>query len=376
MTFNIDQSVLALLAQRAKAIVASNPSTPILGHAVLVARVPVLGQGGGLTVTASDTGITYTGEHTANVTVGGTIAVDANDLLRIAKVIPAGPVSVTLSTDGRMKVTITAKNRVFKLDGLDPATYPGLPEATDGTAMIMDADDWRNTIDQVMPSIGEDGNKYGLAGIKVERVGEFARLVTTDGNRLTYSEAPFTGDVWNGRKTILPRRAMAEFRKLLDGVAGPVSATVSERAAVFTLPGVTLYARMLESEFPDYPQVLPTRFKRKVTVDREEFADAVKAAATFSAADQIRVVFAEETITLSASKTDAGSATVEVAAKLSGEPITMGFNPKFLSDALGSMVGPVVVIDMGDMLTPVVLRDADDARSYFLVMPSRIEGVV
>jgi hypothetical protein len=139
-----------------------------------------------------------------------------------------------------------------------------------GTTMTMDAGDWRHAIDQVMISIADDGNKYGLAGIKVDEIGPVARLVTTDGNRLTYSEVPYTGKVWAGNRTILPRRAMAEFRKLLDGVTGPVPATVAERSAVFILPGATLHARMLESEFPDYRQVLPSRFKRKITVNRDQ----------------------------------------------------------------------------------------------------------
>jgi DNA polymerase-3 subunit beta len=371
VNFTIDQSELVRLSTRAKAIVPTNPSTPILGHVVLTARTPILGQGGGLTATATDNSIAYVGEHAANVTGAGTIAVDAGDLLRTAKVMPAGPVSVTLGD--RLKVTLASGRRVFKLDGLDPSAYPGLPEMGAGTTMTMDAGDWRHAIDQVMISIGDDGNKYGLAGIKVDEIGPLARFVTTDGNRLTYSEAPYTGEVWAGRRTILPRRAMAEFRKLLDGVAGPVPATVAERSAVFILPGATLHARMLESEFPDYRQVLPSRFKRKITVNRADLLDGIKAAATFSAADQIRVVFADGTITLSAFKTDAGSAKVEVDAQVDGEALTTGFNPKYLADALGAMIGQVVILDMGDALSPMMLRDPDDDRACFIVMPSRIE---
>ena len=81
-------------------------------------------------------------------------------------------------------------------------------------------------------------------------------------------EAPYQGELGIARKMLLPRKALGEIRRLLDGYEGAAEIAFGERAALFRVPGVMLHLRLLEADFPDYRQVLPTGFKRKVVIER------------------------------------------------------------------------------------------------------------
>ncbi len=383
MNFTIDQSVLALLAKRADKLIntgKSKPATPILASAVLTARAPVMGQGGGLTVTAADASITYVGLHTADVTVPGTIAISAADLSKLAAVLPTGPVSV--SVNDREKVTFRVERAgqrpiSFVLPGLAPTEHPGTPEAGDAKTMTVDAHDLRCAIDYALTCAGPDDDRQGFGGVKVEQIGNaMVRFFGMDGLRLMWLDIPYDGEVGGGTHSKVPGRVLEQLRPMLDGVAGPVPLAISQRAFTATLPNVTITSRMLEADMPDYRQIVPTSFERTATVDRAEWLEAVRRAAVFADTGArvaaIRFDFAADSITMSASKTDAGASRVEVDAVLVGEPMAVGINVHHVTDALKAFGGQKVIVEIGNAMSLITFRDPDEAFMRFVCGPMRL----
>ena len=228
-------------------------------------------------------------------------------------------------------------------------------------------------------SVAGDDNRYGLNGAHVEDTsttdGAVVRFVGTDGNRLSWAQAPYHGELGIGRKMLVPRKGLGEVRKLLEGYDGPVGMAFGERAALVQYPGVLVHVRLLEADFPDYRQVLPASFKRKAVLERDAFREALRRVSILAsdASRSVKFQFSPEGLVLSARKLDSGESRDEVAVDFAGEPIAVGFNAQFVSDVLAVLEGPRVSVELGDALSPCVVRDMDDDSALFVVMPVRLD---
>jgi DNA polymerase-3 subunit beta len=200
-------------------------------------------------------------------------------------------------------------------------------------------------------------------------------MVGTDGNRLSWAQGPFTGTLSIGRRMLLPRKPLAEVRKMIDGLSGPVEIGFGERAVVMRFEGVTVHMRLLEAEFPNYKEVLPTNFKRRVVVDRDVFMEGLRRVSIFATdgSHSVRFAFTTDGLVLTARKLDAGDAREEVAIDFSGDPITMGFNARFIQDVLAALKSTRVTLELGDTLSPCILKPMDEDNALFVVMPVRLD---
>jgi DNA polymerase-3 subunit beta len=176
---------------------------------------------------------------------------------------------------------------------------------------------------------------------------------------------------------LLPRKALAEMARLLEGLEADTTVELAfgERAALFKVPFAQLHMRLLEADFPNYREVLPSTWKRRVVVDRNRFADALRRVSVFAAdsTHSVRFSFGAEGIRMAARKLDAGDSAEDLPAELTGEPIAMGFNARFVQDVLAALPEGFLTIELGDMLSPCIIRSQHDADATFVVMPVRLD---
>jgi len=379
MRFLIQRDVLLPALLRGAAIAPKKGSNAVDSCILLSAYE------GGLRVTATDKAMTYVGNFSANVENFGEVAIDAANALQVAKVLPNDVVSVQLGENYR--VDVKCGKSAYKLAGQAAADFPPAPPLDTKGSLTIDAADLRKIIDQTWFSVAPDDNKYGLNGAHLDAVttdgGQVLRMVGTDGNRLSWAQAPFTGTLAIGRRMLLPRKPLAEVRKMIDGISGPVEIGFGERAAVVRFEGATVHMRLLEAEFPAYKEVLPTAFKRRVVVERARFLESLRRVSIFATdgSHSVRFAFSSDGIVLTARKLDAGDAREEVDVKgYDGEPITMGFNATFLQEAITAAGEDDVLIRLGDGLSPAVVTPLDSADvdaapdALFVVMPVRLDG--
>jgi DNA polymerase-3 subunit beta len=370
MEFLITRDDLTRALTRVQGIVEKRSTTPILSAVLLQARPE------GLRMVATDKAMTFLGDFAANVRTPGEVAVDAANFFQIAKVLP--PDVVTVKLGDNLRVEVKCGSSSFKLNGYPAADFPVTPPLDQSRVLTMAAAELRRVIDQTLFAAAPEDNRYGLNGAHVEEIageGRNVRFVSTDGNRLCWSQGPYEGELGIARKMLLPRKALGEIRRLLDGLDAPAEIAFGERAALFRVPGVMLHLRLLEADFPDYRQVLPSGFKRKVVLERDQFQESLRRVSIFATdgAHSVRFAFSGDGLVLTARKLDAGDSREELAADLTGEPITMGFNARFMLDVLGVITGPRVVVELGDTLSPCIVRDPDDDRALFVIMPVRLD---
>jgi DNA polymerase-3 subunit beta len=371
MDFLIHRDELARALGRAQGIVEKRTTSPILSCALLQA------QGDTLRITATDKTTTLISDHAATVRVPGEVAVDAANFFSVAKVLASDVVTVRLGEAGRLEVSAGTAN--YKLTTFPAAEFPVTPPLDQSRALVVEADALRATIDRTLFAVAPDDNRYGLNGAHLEQVsgegGDLVRFVSTDGNRLCWAQAPFTGELGIGRKMLLPRKGLAECRKLLEGVTDPVTLAFGERAGLVRWTGLMVHLRLLEADFPDYRQVLPSSFKRRALLEKDMFTQALKRVAIFAtdASFSVRFQMGGDGLAITARKLDAGDAREHCPMDFSGEPIQMGFNARFLLDVLGAIRGGRVSMELGDTLSPCIMRDPDADDALFVVMPVRLD---
>lgn len=370
MDFLLDRDELLRALSRATGIVEKRSTSAILTSVLLQAT------GDGVRFVATDKAMTFLGDFKAVVRTPGEVAVDAATFFSVARVLPNAPVSIKLVDANRVEVSCGAS--LFKLSAYAASDFPVIPPLDQTRSVRLQAKDLRKVISQTLFSIASEENRYNLNGVHIEDIpGErpMLRMVSTDGNRLSWSQVPYEGELVVSRRTLLPRKALGELLKMIDGVDGEVELAFGERAALARLPNAQLHMRLLETDFPDYRQVLPTSWKRRVIVERDAFGEAMRRASVFAVdlSHSVRFSFQQGSIILTASKLDSGTSREEFAADLQGEPVSIGFNARFVMDVLAACSDGRIVIELGDELAPCILKPQEDANALFVVMPVRLD---
>lgn len=372
MELYIERDELIRGLGRVQGIVEKRPATHTLSHVLLQAR------DGGLTMTATDTALALVAEYPARVEEPGELSVDAAHFFQIARSLPEPTVHLRTAAGNRLSIRCGAAE--FTIVGVAADEFPPLPTRDDRTALQVSGGDLRRLIEETVFSVSPDDNRYGLNGAHLEEVTTDAgttrvRVVTTDGSRLSISEAPFAGDFGMGRKMLLPRKALGEIRKLVEAEGEAWRIAFGERSATFSAPSLTLMVRLIDGEFPNYRQVLPRTVQRTVRVPRDAFAAALKRVAIV-ASDRnhsVRFAFEPDQVVLTADNIDLGNARETVPAELQGEPLYTGFNARYFQDILASTRGDQLELELVDVLEPCIVRIPERDDCQFVVMPMRLD---
>lgn len=373
MDLYIDRDALSRGLARVQGIIERRSTQAMLSHVLLHARE------GGLRMTATDTEVAYIGDLEANVEQGGQLAVDANNFFQVVRALPDPTVQLTTGPGNRLEVR--SGRAYFKLPGFPAEEYPPLPafDAT-GSARLSEGE-LRRLVEQTAFSVAQDDVRYGLNGAHLEEVqsdsGARLRMVATDGHRLSSAEADFEGELVITPRTLVPRKALAVMRKLLEGEDEAVEVSFGQGAIHLATRNESerFWFRLLEGEFPDYHAVVPKENKYLAAIRRDELTSALRRVMILiqERARAVKFAFDDTELRIEVQNSDRGEVKEEVPIELEGEPITVGFNARYLLDILSVISGDRVVLELAHPLAPCLVRDPDDERAFFVVMPMRLD---
>lgn len=368
MELYIDRNELGRALASIQGIVERRSTTPVLSHALLHAR------GDGLRVTATDTEVAYIGELSANVESPGEVAVDASNLFQVVRNLPDPTVHLKLGQGSRLEVR--CGRSFFRLPGLPADEYPPLPAFDARGAANVQGGDLRRLVEQTGFAVATDDARYGLNGAHIESVADGRmRMVATDGHRLSAAEAVFEGELAITPRMLVPRKALNVIKKLMDGPDETLEVSFGDGAVRLTRPNQTLWFRLLDGEFPDYKAVLPQECKHRIVVDRSAMSAALKRVGLLvqERTRSVRFAFDVGEVTISVHNVDRGEVTETVPVELEGEPITAGFNVRYLQEILGSLHTDQVRLELSHALGPCLVQGQGDEDAFFVVMPMRLD---
>jgi DNA polymerase-3 subunit beta len=173
---------------------------------------------------------------------------------------------------------------------------------------------------------------------------------------------------------IVPRKTVAELRKLIEELDGAIEVALSDTRISFAFADVLLTSKLIDGTFPDYQRVIPTGNDKLLKVDRKGFKTAVDLVATISSEKSRAVKLALKAghLTLSASSPENGTATEELEVDYQGQPIDIGFNSRYLLDIVDQIGGDSAEIALADAASPTLLRDPANGSALYVLMPMRV----
>lgn len=348
-----------------QSIVEKRSTMPILSHFLL----EVGEQGSMITATDIETAVKEPLE--AQVSAPGRLCLPARKLFEIVKELEG---DITLESEDAQWVSVSAGKSAFRIACLAPEEYPAWPELTDARTFSVEASVLLQMIEKTIYSSGESDTRYTLNGLLFHVKDGDLTVVGTDGHRLAYIRRaiPMVAEA-EELKVIVPRKTASELRKFLS-VEGDVTLVVGTNHVLLKIGEVEFLARLIEGSYPNYQQVIPSQNDRTVKIARETLVRSLRRVSVISRerSNAVKFEFQQGSIRLSASNPDLGEASDEVGAECEGEKLTIGYNARYMIEALQAIVGETVRIDLKDQLSPTLVREVDDDSYKCVVMPMRI----
>lgn len=287
--------------------------------------------------------------------------------------------------DGELK--IECGNYKTKIKGESSKDFPLIPIISKKSFYQCAPDDFRKALASVVFSVSGSENRMELTGVLFSFQEGRVSLVATDSYRLAEKTLSIKFLNEDGakidqedQKVIVPAKTIQELLRILNnwssasiGEEEKIRIYLSENQILFTIDSIELVSRLINGQYPDYKQVVPTKSKTKATVERLEFLRAVKASALFSRTgiNDISLKFVKSKIILSSCSGISGESQIELPCQIDGEENEITVNHRYLVDGLNNIEDDLVEVSVLNGDTPCVLHPKKDKDYLYIVMPIR-----
>ena len=370
MKATIERATLLKGLGHVHSVVERRNTIPILSNVLIEAE-----EGGGLRLMATDLDLQINETVEADVGEPGATTVPAHTLFDIVRKMPEGSQVELIAAEGRMQVN--AGRARFTLSTLPRDDFPVIAEGELPTGFELPAATLRQIIDKTRFAISTEETRYYLNGIYLHVSDEaqpVLKAAATDGHRLARVTVPRPDGAAGMPGVIIPRKCVAELRKLLDELDGSVQVSLSESKIRFGLGNAVLTSKLIDGTFPDYSRVIPTANDKLLKLDPRSLEEGVDRVSTI-ASERTRAVklsLDRDRVTLSVTSPENGTASEEVSADYGADGIEIGFNARYLLDILGQIEGDVMEVHLADAAAPTLLRENDKAPALYVLMPMRV----
>ncbi len=366
MELTTSQDILVRGLQKVQGIVERKNTLPILSHFLLTA------QNDGVIIHATDLELGYKGHLETTVNKPGTVTLPARKMYDILRELPAGE-TVTLAVENQGWARITAGAAAFKVPCLPAEEYPTLPPVDDADFTPLDHETFEDMIRQTAFATSHDETRYTLSGVLFMCDGSTLTMVATDGHRLAYSTRQMS--LGKELRVIVPRKALEEVSRFAsDSDAKEIGVAALENHLVFRRGEATLVTRLIEGQFPDYEGVIPKEFSKRVVVEHERLTRALRRVSLLSneKTKPVKIEFEPNSLTLRSNTPEMGEAVEQLPAEYDGEPMSMGFNARYLLDVMHALTQDQLILELNDPLSPGVIRPYEDEQYFYVIMPMRV----
>ena len=367
MKATIERATLLKSLSHVQSVVERRNTIPILSNVLIEAR-----EDGSIRLMATDLDLQVDESIQANVATAGATTVSAHTLFDIVRKLPDGSQVEINAAEGKMQ--LSAGRARFNLSTLPRDDFPVIAEGDLPTRFELPAATLRQIIDKTRFAISSEETRYYLMGIFLHVADDALKAAATDGHRLARVTVAKPDGADGMPDVIVPRKCVAELRKLLDELEGTVEVSMSPTKIRFGLGSAVLTSKLIDGTFPDYNRVIPTGNDKLLKLDPKSFAQGVDRVSTI-ASEKTRAVkmnVDRDKVTLSVTSPESGTATEEIAADYGSDGIEIGFNARYLLDILSEIDGDTVEVHLADAAAPTLLRENDKSPALYVLMPMRV----
>ncbi|MBQ5995628.1 MAG: DNA polymerase III subunit beta [Clostridia bacterium] len=334
----------------------------------------------GILITTTENSVTVTGYDLevgvitsipAQVSEQGSIILNAKILCDILRSLPSEEVSI--EADERMTAKIKSGDAEFSLLGINSNEYPELPSVNSTFPIVVKGAVLKDMIRKTIFAAAENDSKIVHTGVRFEISNNLIRLVAVDGFRLAIrnEEIDYVGDE---QIFVVPKKALNEIIKLVNEDT-PVSMNIGKRHIVFEVNNYIIVSRLLDGEFLNYKSAISINETTTVNVNTRLLISSIERTSiviTDRTKSPIRCIFDDDLIKIYAITT-MGASNDRVPAKIEGNKIEIGFNNRFLIDALRVCDTDEVKIRLASPVLPIIIEPKEGNSFLFLVLPVKLK---
>jgi len=360
----IDRDAFLKGLQMVQNIVEPRQTLPILANVLLEAA------GDTVRLTATDLEVGARVSVPAKVSAKGTITVSARKLAEIVKELPAAAVALKVSEN--VTVTLRCGGATYRMVGLAPDDFPPVVPASPQSWVNIEAKVLREMLTQTSFAVSHDETRYALNGVLFAFQGKDVRMVATDGHRLALSNRSLGQGVASATG-IVPRKAVTEIMRVI-GAGEEVQMAITENQFVLQMPNFVMTARLIEGQFPNYEAVIPKAHPGRLTTARSGLSAALRRVSVMAEErnEPVKLALSPASLKVSASSQELGEAEEILDVDYAGEEMVIGFNSRYLLEAMAALEKDQVVLEIKDAQSPGVIKSVDGEGYCCVIMPMRI----
>lgn len=364
-----DTNILSKACQNIQRAVSTKGTLPALDCILIKA------QGDGVNLTGYDLEIGSETNISAFVEEKGEVAINARHLCDILRLLP--DTKVKIETNEKDMCKITSGEAEYSIIGTPADTYPGLPDVTGTVPVVVPQETLKDMIRKTIYAVSVGDSKPVHTGIKFEIENNKIVLVALDGFRLAIrrEEINYDGEAMH---FVVPAKTLNEIMKLADDDEdASYQMSVGKRHIVFQIGEYKLISRLLEGEFLDYKAAIPTSFTTSIKVDKRDLIECVERVSLLVSSEKIKTpirCLAEDNMMKLSNTTSAGKAKDRCIAETDGNSIEIGFNGRYMLDALKVCDEEKVNIELSGSVSPIIITPIENDKFLFLILPMRLKN--
>ncbi|NWF94322.1 MAG: DNA polymerase III subunit beta [Syntrophaceae bacterium] len=375
MNFDIDKKEFLKGLGLIQSLAGRKTTLPILSHLLIQCANGLLY----LTATDLETGMCE--KLNADVHEEGKASVSAKKIYEIVRELQEETIHVQKREN--QWITLRCGRSIFNVAGLDPDEFPSLPTYQEERFSKVSILLLREMIEKTVFAASNEESRYHLNGVffvknrKGEK--ESLRMVATDGHRLSLidREGGMVGGIEKG--VIIPKKGLLELRKAISEKTGEAEIELyfDQTHGFFRIGGSLMVIRLIDGEFPEYEQVIPKENDKRVVMEKEKIYGSLRRVSTMASerVEGVKLSLKTGGLEISAYHQDFGDAKEEVEVVYDGPPLDIGFNARYLIEALNAIGTEEVIMELKDegspgLIRPAALTEASD--QCCIIMPMRI----
>ena len=366
LAINKEQMIAGL--QAVQNVVSTRTTLPILSNVLLNAAEDRL------ELTATDLDVTVSCSVEARVLRPGAVTLPVKRLFGIVRELGVG--ELQLEVDEKSNCSLESGASFFRMNGMAAEEFPPKANFSEVRAVLMPQEKIRAMLKKTSYAISTDETRFVLNGIFFSMRENKVTMVATDGRRLALVDEEVESIGEGVLEFIVPTKAVNELSRLLQGT-GDVEVRPRDNQVAFNLRGeggitIVVISKLVEGNYPNYRQVIPTQVKERVPVQREELLQALKRAEimTSDKANSVKMTFSENNLSITANTPEVGEARESLAVNYKGKEISIAFNPGYFMDPLRALDNDEVYLELIDELSPGVIKV--NGPFLYVLMPMRM----
>ena len=366
MKVTLIKEVFLKAAALAAQAVSLRPSLPVLGNFLFIAEA------GELEITATNLENTLIYKIPAKVLEKGRVTVPARTVTDFCQAVSSEQITIEVQKE---TLQVRGGKENASIPTIDASEFPSISQFKTENAVSVNKSKLLESISQVAFSTAPEEGRPVLTGVLMVADSKQVTQVATDGYRLAKKQFAGRGEL----KAVVPSRVLRESSKALaeqDDENVSISANKENNQIRLETKNLIIFSRLIEGDYPDYEQIIPSSFICEIIVNTKELVDAVKAASLFAkdVGSVVRLSISKGKLEVSASTSQVGEAKIDLDVKQKKDDLKVAFNSHFLLESLSAIKSKDTALYFSGPTSSALLKGVDDETLLYVVMPVRAQS--